>query len=373
MLPEVLRTLVDLGRRAYFNPHATNRFSEEWRRACLRAAQRLLELLGIPEDEADVIWTSGGTEANNLACLGCLRGTRPRTWAVESTAHASVLGPCREHARAADGHCRELPVAADGGVVPTFPDPPGLVALLHVNNETGVVQDLPDVRERLRRTAPRARLFVDAAQSFAKLDIPWRQAGIDLLAVSGRKIGGPPAVGALIRRKSVPLVPLFYGGGQQAGLRPGTLDAVGILGFITAAETAFAHRTEFMDRVRDLNDRLRLGLLARFGSRRLRILSPPGGAPHILSFALPGVEGAVVMRALSEQGIVVGTGSACSAESAEPSHVLTAMGVPARTARGALRVSFGRESSPADVDALLEALPRVLARYGLEPGPRRQS
>jgi len=368
MVPAVIDSLPDLARRTFFNPHAANKFSEDVRRACLRAADRLLDCLAIPGHSADVLWTSGGTEANNLGCIGCLRGLAPETWAVESTAHPSVLEPCCRYAHGKSDCCRKLEVDADGNIIlPRIESrlvAPGFAAVLHVNNETGVVQDLSAIRQWMNRHAPRSRLFVDAAQSFGKLDIPWRRARIDLLAVSGRKIGGPPAVGALIRRKDVPLMPLFFGGGQQSALRPGTLDVAGILGFVQAAEIAFSRQASFMDRAYRLNARLRQELRDRIGrTTSVCILSPSGAVPYILTIALPGYEGAVIVRALAEQGVVVGAGSACSAESAEPSRVLTAMGVPERTARGALRISLGWASSMADIDAFVDALHQALIEY----------
>jgi len=348
------------------NPHSSSCFSEAAKRALWRAADDVLALLGIPRDEATVVWTSGGTESVNLACLGVLRAQRRAVAAVEATAHPAVLEPCRRAARDG-GACLELPVTAGGALDPDASEAAAaaearLLAVCHVNNETGAMQDLVGLREWMRTRAPRARLMVDAMQSFGKFPIPWQEAAIDLLALSGRKIGGPAAVGALVCRRGVSMEPLFFGGGQQAGLRPGTQDVVGILEFAHAAALAYAEAESERIRITGLNRALRHALRPDSGCP-VRLLSPVGASPYILSFCLPGYQGAVLMRLLAERGVVVGTGSACAAESAKPSPVLRAMGVSEREARGALRISFGHDSSAADVDAFVAALREVLQAY----------
>ncbi|HOG51559.1 MAG TPA: aminotransferase class V-fold PLP-dependent enzyme, partial [Lentisphaeria bacterium] len=209
----------------------------------------------------------------------------------------------------------------------------------------------------------RPLLLVDAAQSFGRCDIPWREAGIDLLALSARKLGGPAAVGALVCRLEIVLQPLLHGGGQQRGVRSGTLDTVGILLFADAAEEACAQRSVSSAQAADLASRLWEGL-ATGGFPTWQRLSPAAGDPHIAAWSFPGYEGAVLMRMLAERhGILIATGSACSAESGKTSYVLAAMGHDQAVARGALRVSFGWNSKTADVEALLQALTAALAAY----------
>lgn len=348
------------------NPHASTRWSECSRHAIARAQARLLAVLGIGESEADVIWTSGATEALNLACLGLLGPGAVGACAVEGTAHAALLEPCRQWRREGGG-CLELPVTADGRLDPArMPDGAGngalrLLGLCHVNNETGVIQDPVAVRRWMDRGNPDTVLVVDGAQSFAKLPIPWHAARLDLLALGGRKIGGPAGTGALVRRRGVPLKPLFFGGGQQGGLRPGTLDTVGILEFVEAAERLCAECSARAAAVGELNRQCRKGLRTLHPCPT--VISPPDASPYILSVAFARFEGAVLVRALAERGVVVAAGSACRAEAGGISHVLHAMRVPEWLARGALRVSFGPASTPADVDALLKALAAVLAEY----------
>jgi len=366
MKPEILEAYAAYNRDWFYNPHSTNRFSEACRRAVIEAERRLLRAVGVPDAEAEVVWTSGGTEADNLGCLGIMRAASAPVVLASATAHPAVLEPCK---RAEDfgGRCVEIPVREDGSLdLDRVPDDvvrrAALAAVLHVNNESGVVHDLERVRTWLLRAGSRARLVVDAAQSCGKLPIPWREARIDVLAVSGRKIGGPPSSGALIVRRGTRLAPILFGGGQQRGLRPGTVDVPSVLAFVDAVEAAVAGRPGEERRMRELREALRDALVVRLGDR-VRFITPETGSPWIVLFLLRGVEGAVVMRLLAERGVVVATGSACSAESRKPSRVLTAMGVPPRPARGALRVSFGWGTRREEIDLFVDALVEVLRTF----------
>jgi cysteine desulfurase len=363
LMPAVAAKHAEYCREYFANPHATGLQSAKCLRAVLRAEQQILQLLGIPEEQVDVVWTSGGTEAANLACLGYLRGLRQGVCAVSATAHSAVLEPCRSYAEEG-GHYHRLPVDETGQL--KLPDAPpqalDLVAVEHVNNETGTVLDLVALRRWMNQHAPQAKLVVDALQSVGKMTIPWREAKIDLLLLGGRKFGGPASVGALIRRRGTPLQPLLYGGGQQHGLRPGTLDVVGILEFADALRIASGEQQEHWKRIGELNGRLRSRLEAMPGISA-RMLSPGDASPFILCVSFPGYDGAVLMRCLAEYGMVVATGSACRAESDEVSHVMTAMGVTAKVARGVLRISFGADNTWDQLECFLESLGKVLNEY----------
>lgn len=369
LLPQVAELHVGMCRQYVANPHGTSLFSEKIRRKVRWAGRRLLELLEIPEDEAKVVWTSGGTESVNLACLGGL-GIPGNTGIplVDPAAHASMLGACSAYAERSEARRVQFDMSAEGaldfgaGCAKIMGEGPDFVAVCHVNNETGAIVDLVGLRDCLRKNIPDARLVVDAVQSFGKCPIPWRAAEIDFLAVSGRKIGGPASVGALICRKSRPLGPLMFGGGQQAGIRPGTVDVVGVLEFIEATEYVFSRRAEICPRVENARRHLRHELKRGWGER-VQIVSPGSASPFIMCISFLGYEGAVLMRMLAERGVVVGTGSACSAESSETSHVLRAMGISEEVARGALRVSFGFVNESDDVDRLLHALDEVINDY----------
>jgi len=367
VLAEVAAEHLALCSEHYANPHSTSWLGAEGLRAVADAERRLLELLGIPAGEADVVWTSGGTEAINLACQGVLRGQTSPCALVDAGAHVAVIDACRAGV-GPSGREHALPLTRDGGALldgleQAFPrSAKGVFAVCHTNNETGAVHDLIELRRWSNRHAPGLLLVVDAIQSLSRTRVPWWEAAIDLLVISGRKIGGPASVAALIRRRGVELDPLFFGGGQQGGLRPGTMDVVGILEFVRAAEITCLSMDQDHKHVACLNARLREQLVARIDPAPVWI-SPPQASPYIVSFSFPGCEGAVLMRILAEHGIIVGTGSACSAESGEPSHVVRAMGFGEDVARGMLRVSFCRSSSCAEVDALASVLPEVLREY----------
>ena len=339
------------------NPHGGTMQAEACRRKVLDAEHRLLQCLGIRDGDAHVVWTSGGTEALNLAIRGGV--DEQGGIFVDGAAHPAMLRPAETcgncHRMAVDGSGRiQLPL---NGLSKT-----SLVCVCHANNESGAVQDLLSVRKRID-AAGGGRLLVDAAQSFGKLPIPWRSAGIDLLAVSSRKIGGPASVGALVVRNGIQLRPLILGGGQQGGLRSGTVDVVGVTMFADAAELAVAEQDAVLDNIRRLNGLLWDGL-KDFESYGLVRLSPEDGSPYIASFAFKGYEGAVLKRIMAQnEGVVIGTGSACSAESGELSHVFKGMGFDDATVRGALRVSFGHGSQEGDVIAFLTALKRTLETY----------
>ena len=367
VLPEVANGHAELCRRYVTNPHASSRYSEAAKRAILIAERELLGALEIPAEQAQVVWTSGGTEADNLATLGVLRRTQSALALVDAGAHPALGEPCRQYARREGGQCVEVPLTALGDhdlerVTPELAARATLVAVTQVNNETGAVADLARVRSWMREHAPGAVLSVDAAQSFGKHRIPWQTAAIGALAVSARKIGGPAAVGALVIRRDLRLEPLLYGGGQQGSMRSGTVDVVGVIGAGLAARVVEASREAESARIGALNRclRERLGVWTR---PALRLLSPPTASPWILTFAVPGFEGAILMRLLAERGIVVATGSACSAESGKTSHVLRAMGVPDAVARCVLRVSFGRHTTAEQLETFLLELRRVIDTY----------
>jgi cysteine desulfurase len=352
-LSEIMAAHADLVRRHIVNPHAGTCASETVMQAICQAEQRLLNLLGIPRHEAKVVWTSGGTEANNLAIRGFLAANPDIVCLVDVTAHDSQLAPSSAP--------QPLTVLTNGQIaldpLARLAGGKQLACICHVNNQTGTIQNLPAIRNAL----PKATFAIDAAQSFTRLPIPWHEAKIDLLSLCGRKFGGPAGTAALIIRKGCSLHPILSGGGQQHGLRPGTLDTVGILEFVMAAEISCQRLDEMRKRFTDLNQQLRQGLTAL--PRQATLISPQTAGPHILAFSIPGLEGAILARALAEHGIVIGTGSACSAETGQPSHVALAMGFDPKTTRGMLRVSFGPESTAEGVDTLLHELTTVIKNY----------
>ncbi len=367
-VPEIINEHAGRCRQFFFNPHSTHHYSEQCQQQLANAERSLRNLLAAHEEQAQIIWTSGGTEANNLAILGALREMPPGLCLVDAAAHRSMLAPVERYAaECRNRNYRRIPVDRKGcldfnNITAAEARNLRLVAVTHVNNETGAIQNLPAIRAWLDRHAPQALLAVDALQSFTKIDVPWNAAKIDLLTLGGRKIGGPPATGALIFRRGTPIQPLFFGGGQQNELRPGTVDTIGVLEFTRAATVAAQNKEHKHHFIAELNTHLRQQFQA-WSEPKPVFISPPDASPYILTIAFPGYEGAVIMRILAERNIIVATGSACLAEHGGISHVLKAMNIPTRIARGTIRISLGHTTTAKDIQILLTELQTALANY----------
>ena len=348
----------ELGRRA--------RARVEQARAAVAA------LLGT--DPAQVVWTSGATEADNLALLGAARfyRTRGRHLVTSRTEHPAVLEACRQLER--EGfEVDYLKPGADGIVEPgqvaavLRPDTI-LVSLMHVNNEIGVVQDIGAVGRLCRE---RGILFhVDAAQGAGKLPIDVERDCIDLLALTAHKLHGPKGVGALCVRREprLGLVPLLHGGGQERGLRPGTVATHQVVGMGEACRIAAAEMAGESIRVAALRERLWQGLAALPGT----ILNghPTRRAPGILNVTFDGVEGESLLYALP--GLAVASGSACATTSAEPSYVLRSLGRSDRLAQSSLRLSLGRFTTAGDVEQAVGAIAAAVDRLRAAAPPAVQ-
>lgn len=347
----------DLNRACFANPHGTTKFSAQCKGLLHQAERQVLTALGIPPDQAGLIWTSGGTEALNLAIYG-IREDGP--WLVDSTAHPAVLAPVE----AFRTQVTSLPADRDGILsIPADIDGDiSALAVTHVNNETGAIQDLVRLRNDLSMRREAGLMIVDALQSAGKMPVPWAEARIDILAVGGRKVGGPAGIGALIVRRGVDLRPLMFGGGQQNAARPGTVDVPAAALFAEILSAAAAKMMKRLSALSALREVLVEGLMV-LSAFNPRIISSLASSPYITCVSFPGFEGAVLMRLLAEEQVIVGSGSACSAEAGEPSHVLEAMSYDERTIRGALRVSFGPESTRKDVTLFLAALESALHNY----------
>lgn len=353
--PRVVEAMLPLLQRQFANPSSVHRAGRLARAALDRAREQVAAL--VHAHPSQVVFTSGGTEANNLALLGTAARLPPGRLLLSPVEHPSVLEPGR--ALAACGWTLAwLPVDADGCAdAAAFEPAPGsdLVSLMWANNETGCVQPVAELAARAR--AAGAVVHSDAVQGAGKLPLDFAASGLHLMSLSAHKINGPKGVGALIVDKGLDLAPQLLGGGQERGLRSGTENLPGIAGFGAAAELAAA---ELGDRARAaaaLREQLERGLAALPG---ISVLAAGAGRlPNTSMFALAGYDGEALLLALDRAGLAVSSGSACHSGSGAPSHVLTAMGVPEATARGAVRVSFGHGNSAADVEALLAALAQL--------------
>ena len=343
-----------LARRFSRNPHGLTKYAEEARRALKLAERTLLQLAGAQEKDTGLVWCANGTEALNLALRGFPFPSPNATLALDQGGH---------HALTETAACLPQPKAPfllddQGKLPPGLPQETALAALSLVNNETGLLWD-GDATPLPRGCA----LLLDACQAFGKHPLPWNSAPADFMVLSSRKLGGPATGAALLYRKKWKLAPLLTGGGQQQGLVSGTVDVVSALLFAAAAEEACRRAPEALKEACALNQMLREGI-HQLGQGKWPVFSPPHASPYILYFAIPGCQGALVARLLAENHrILVGTGSACTAESGETSALLKARGIPADLARAAIRISLAQETTPQDVQALLQALPKVLKEY----------
>lgn len=357
--PRVLESMMPYLTGPYGNASSLHRFGRAARDAVERAREQVATLVGCQPGE--IVWTSGGTESNNLAIKGATAGVKPSRVLYGATEHPAVM-EAAEALKTAGWTVEKI--AMDGsGVVdwPAFERQLGagavqLVALMRANNETGVVQDIARAAALVHGTG--AWLHVDAVQAAGKIPVDFAALGADLMSLSSHKLYGPKGIGALVRRAEVDLFPLHHGGPQEHGLRGGTENVAAIVGFGAAAELALQELDARAAHARALRDRLEAGLAALrgvtiFGAGVERL-------PNTLQFALAGYEGEALLMQLDRKGFGVSSGSACASGKGEPSHVLLGMGVPRDVAGGAIRVSLGRDNTEADIDGFLAALKTLL-------------
>jgi cysteine desulfurase len=336
------------------NPSSTHQFGRAARARLDRAREQVAALVGAQASQ--VIFTSGGTEANNLALHAVTAGRTPGHLAVSAIEHPSVLEAAR--ALQKSGWRLDLIEPDSNGRITVEalrrvlkPDT-RLVSVMLANNETGVIQPVAELAACAR--AAGAVLHSDAVQAAGKVPVDFEATGAQLMTLSAHKLYGPKGAGALIVDKALELEPLLYGGGQERGLRAGTENIAAIVGFGVAAELAGETRETEAVRQAGLRDYLQAGLKSHaqitvFAESAQRL-------PNTLQFAVAGLDGETLLMQLDKAGIAVSSGSACASGKSEPSHVLLAMGVDPELARGAVRVSLGRETTRQDIDRLLGAI-----------------
>ncbi|MEL7977106.1 cysteine desulfurase family protein [Isoptericola sp. F-RaC21] len=347
------------------------------RRAVEESRESVAASLGARPSE--VIFTAGGTESDNLAVKGIFWGRRrsdPRRTRVLVSAveHHAVLDPAFWLAGHAGAEIVLLPVDGDGRVdlaalraeLTEHGDEVALVSVMWANNEVGTVQPVRDVvRLAHQHGVP---VHTDAVQAVGQVEVDFAASGVDAMTVTAHKLGGPLGVGALLARRDLPIEAVLHGGGQERGVRSGTLDVPAIRSFAVALAETVAARPERAPALAALRDKLVAGVRAVDPEAVLRGPDPSsddGAAarlPANAHFTFPGAEGDSLLYLLDSAGVQASTGSACQAGVPQPSHVLLAMGVPEVEARGALRFSLGATSTAADVDRLVAALPQVVER-----------
>ncbi len=359
--PEVREAMLPLLADRFGNPSSLHRWGRESRARLEEARARLARVIGASPSE--IVFTRGGTEADNLAILGRSRLAPDAPVVCSAIEHRAVLAAARA-AREEGSPLRLLPTDARGvvalDVLPSLlEEAPAVVSLMWVNNEVGTVQP---VREAAERCAGEGVVFhSDAVQALGKLPVPVDEVPVDLLSLSAHKIHGPKGTGALFVRKGVELRPLLFGGGHERGMRPGTEDVAGAVGFALAAELAERERETEARRLEGLRDRLEAGLRSRVPDLAVNGAGTER-APHVLHVSVPGASGESLLVTLDLEGLAVSSGSACASGAATQSHVLAAMGVPAEAAGPSIRFSLGRGSTEADVERVLTVFPRVVER-----------
>ncbi len=361
--PEVLEAMLPYLGGVFGNPSSAHVFGRRAREAIDDAHERLARVIGA--EAREIAFTSGGTEADNLALKGA-------AWAGKAKGHRIVTTPVEHHAV---GHTLAylekfgfevvlVPVDRYGRVDPAdvdqaITDKTILVSVMLANNEVGTVLPIREIAEVVR--AHRGILFhVDAVQAAAWMDLDVNALGADLVALAAHKVEGPKGTGALWIRRGTHILPQQHGGSQERHRRAGTENVAGAVGMAAAFELAAAERSATVPRVAGLRDRLAAAVMA---VPEVELTGHPvERLPHILSVVVPGVDGGSVTLALDLAGIAASTGSACASGSTEISHVLAAMGFPVDEARGALRLSLGRTTTDAEIDEVVRVVPEVIAR-----------
>ncbi|SFD58382.1 cysteine desulfurase [Paenibacillus catalpae] len=371
---EVVDTFAEVMKAHYANPSSIHRLGAEADKLIARSRSLLAEQFGVKAEEW--LFTSGGTESNNLAIKGAARQFRSRgnhliTSQIE---HASVNDAFRQLEQ--EGfRVTYLPVSKTGHVDPeqllaAITDETILVSIMHVNNEVGSIQPIERIG-KLLSVYPRILFHVDAVQSISKLPVRLKEWGIDLLSGSAHKLRGPKGVGFLYIRETLQLQPLQTGGSQERGMRAGTQNVPGIVASAKALRMSMQAEERNRERMYALRDRL---IRQAAGIPELKLNGCADAAlmaPHIVHFSYPGMKPEVIVHMLEQHGAIVSTKSACSSKDNKPSRILMAMGASSEHAAGGIRISFGDEHDEQDIDTLVDMLSRTVAQ--LKPLERSKS
>ena len=364
LAPEVIEAVTRATRDTFGNPSSVHRFGQE-AKAILDEARSAVAAL-INGDPSEVIFTSGGTESDNLAIRGAAEALEPtarRQLLASAIEHEAVLNTVKALARRG-WTVAHIPVDQAGIVAPAaaqdaITGTAALVSVMHANNEIGAIQPVAEIAAAAH--ARGALMHTDAVQSVGKIPVDVRALGVDLLSLSAHKLNGPKGVGALWVKRGTRMQPILTGGKHERSRRAGTENVPGIAGFGVAARLASAKLAAEGARVAELRDRLENGILARVpgtavnGARERRV-------PNTSNISFDRVEAESLLIALDLEGVAVSTGSACSSGTLEPSHVLRAMGFSAHRTQNSLRFSLGLFSTEAEVDFVVDVLPRLVAK-----------
>lgn len=363
--PEVLEAMLPFLSVSWGNPSSSHRFGRAARAGLEQGKREVAEALGVEPNQ--VVFTSGGTEADNLAVIGAALAAKAkgRSMHVVTTAieHKAVLAAAHAVVRLG-GEETILPVDCCGCVDLMALDAaltrsPALVSIMWVNNEVGVVQPMAAIGARCRAAA--VPLHSDAVQAYGKLPINLDDVGCTLLSISGHKLGAPKGIGALIVRDRSIIEALVHGGGQQYGIRPGTENVAGAVALGRAAQLARRELDGHVIRMRALRDELAVRLGAAVPDLVVHCAAVER-APHVLSVSVPHADAEAMLMHLDLAGVACSGGSACTSGAIEPSHVLVAMGVDRPVALGTIRFSLGHETTQDDIGQVVQLFPGIVAR-----------
>jgi cysteine desulfurase len=364
--PEVAEAMAEARSGPLGNPTGSHGPAQRARRLLEESRDEIAALMG--REPGEVIFTSGGTESANLAVLGTLAAARRERLATSvlysAVEHPAVVESVR--AAAAEGTVAQ-PIPVDGAglvdldALAQLVDPDTtLVAVMLANNETGVIEPLERVVALVRERSPSARIFTDAVQAAAYVDLAAGTSGADLVGLSAHKLGGPVGVGVLADRLPSVLAPRQFGGGQERERRSGTQNVVGVVGMAAALRLAAAERAEATARIAGLRDALAVGLTTALPEAHRTIPAGQPTLPGHLHLCLPRVEREELLVVLGAEGVCVSGGSSCASGALQPSPVLTAMGITESLARGAIRFSLGHGTTRADIQRAIAVVPPLV-------------
>jgi cysteine desulfurase len=361
---EVLAAMEPFYGPKFGNPSSTHRWGREARAALDEARERVAAALGASSDE--IVFTSGGTECDNLAILGSwrlLREKGKRAVVTTPIEHKAILAATHQaHHEGAE----ERLLAVDGsGLVrdesfdALVRDDVAICSVMWVNNEIGTVQAIAKLAERAKA---RGVLFhTDAVQAFGHIPVSAKTTPFDILSLSGHKIGAPKGIGAIFIRRGTFVEPLQFGGSQNRGVRPGTENVAAAVALARAAELAVEELDTEMPKIRAMRDALQRELETRIPDAVVHAAGAPR-APHILNISVPGTDSESMLMALDMSGVACSSGSACQSGTVDPSHVLEAIGVPRELAIAAVRMSLGSLTTPACVERVVQLFPALIAK-----------